>query len=327
MNKEESRKYRPYPRPPLSSGDRKSVSKFFLRNLKGKNVLLYVSATDTFDEYRALPFDYIILNSNHFRIRNGIQLVHDKILEIPYDNNRTLKLLRNFGVKIQCFIGIQDGCCEGGNYECVNTPQFFGRLSPILENKVMYITNHWDYNSWGSSGIRPIISRRGFYNCHYEKVEITDDMITIPKSVPLSTYESALKNRIDIAIARIKSNTIEGKIGNITIKVSHTSVWDLESKFDCIIHPPMSSENKYLSLQKRRAYRSLTEYAKDPKRILEDANEHKWENVGLVPFLLGRYGEFLTLCEQWNQPYPKSLHFCHMHDFDLEDLKVVLLKT
>ena len=292
----------------------------FLHNLKGKRVLLYVSSSKTLSHYMDLPFEYVILNSNIFPKRDGMQLVNNKIIEMPFDNNKALRVLKNAGVKIQCFIGMQDGCNEGGNYECVNTPQFFGRLSPILDNKVLYIANHWDSNRTGT-GINNVVNSIGFLSTHYKKVELTDDFPKIENTVRFCEHIEDEKHRVDVPIERLEPKTAEGKVGNINIKVSHSSVWDYEDDFDCIIHPAFARDNQYLNDVEGRYYKILDEYENNPEKILLDANDNKWSSIGLVPFLGSRYNQFLDFCEQWDKPYPQKLHFCHMEERDLSGVR------
>lgn len=65
------------------------------------------------------------------------------------DNNEVVRRLADAGGRIQTMVGICDGCCEGGNYECVNDTRFLTTVlalatadfrlyldhSPLLEDK------------------------------------------------------------------------------------------------------------------------------------------------------------------------------------------------
>lgn len=109
--------------------------------------MLYFSSCSFREELLNLPFDYIILNNkeiNDTYHKPGFShLIEDKVIALTYDNERTLRLLINAGVKISCVVGIQDGCEEGGNHECVNSYNFFSRLSAIVPDEFLYITNHY----------------------------------------------------------------------------------------------------------------------------------------------------------------------------------------
>lgn len=58
------------------------------------------------------------------------------------DNNKVLKKIQKAGLQLSCFIGLNDGCCEGGNYECVNESIWLKKVFQILENGGLYITDH-----------------------------------------------------------------------------------------------------------------------------------------------------------------------------------------
>jgi hypothetical protein len=56
-------------------------------------------------------------------------------------------MIRKSGLRISTFIGVTDGCSEGGNYECVNEMPFFRKildLKPIGRDMTV-ITDHSEY--------------------------------------------------------------------------------------------------------------------------------------------------------------------------------------
>ena len=59
------------------------------------------------------------------------------------DNNIVLDRIRRYGGQINYFIGIKDGCGEGGNYQCVNEPPFLNKVLDCMADVGMtYITDH-----------------------------------------------------------------------------------------------------------------------------------------------------------------------------------------
>jgi len=62
------------------------------------------------------------------------------------DNNEAVRLIHKSGLRISTFIGVCDGCAEGGNYECVNEMPFFGKILDLMpETGMNYITDHSPY--------------------------------------------------------------------------------------------------------------------------------------------------------------------------------------
>ena len=60
------------------------------------------------------------------------------------DNNKTLERIAETGWQISQFVGLNDGCREGGNYECVHDEPFLGRLLAGMRDGADYFTDHSD---------------------------------------------------------------------------------------------------------------------------------------------------------------------------------------
>jgi hypothetical protein len=58
------------------------------------------------------------------------------------DNNVVLERLRRAEQRVHHFVGICDGCCEGGNYECVHERPFVRRLMQVAADGMRYSTDH-----------------------------------------------------------------------------------------------------------------------------------------------------------------------------------------
>lgn len=58
------------------------------------------------------------------------------------DNNDVLARIQNADWKISTFVGICDGCMEGGNYECIHDEPFLSKLLATSADGMNYITDH-----------------------------------------------------------------------------------------------------------------------------------------------------------------------------------------
>ena len=58
------------------------------------------------------------------------------------DNNLTLKRLHAAGMQVHHFVGICDGCREGGNYECVHDLGYLRQLTQLAAPEMRYTTDH-----------------------------------------------------------------------------------------------------------------------------------------------------------------------------------------
>ncbi len=61
------------------------------------------------------------------------------------DNRRVLGLLARLGIELGWFVGICDGCQEGGNWECVNDMPFLEAVFRMVSPQgMLYYTDHSD---------------------------------------------------------------------------------------------------------------------------------------------------------------------------------------
>ncbi|MBT9498269.1 MAG: hypothetical protein IV103_13675 [Zoogloea sp.] len=58
------------------------------------------------------------------------------------DNRLALQRLADQGLKIHHFVGICDGCMEGGNYECVHERPFMSHVLSLAAEGMRYTTDH-----------------------------------------------------------------------------------------------------------------------------------------------------------------------------------------
>lgn len=58
------------------------------------------------------------------------------------DNNLVLDRFYQNGLRVHHFVGICDGCSEGGNYECVHDRAFVRRLIRVSADGMLYSTDH-----------------------------------------------------------------------------------------------------------------------------------------------------------------------------------------
>src|SRR6266850_5751974 len=101
-------------------------------------VVFYPSSCRYSDDFQALPYDAVVLNSKGIR-RPG---KYGKVYCLNLDNNEALGLFAAKGIRLSAMVIIRDGCSEGGNYECIASASFFGRLMPVMQDDFSYFTDH-----------------------------------------------------------------------------------------------------------------------------------------------------------------------------------------
>jgi|GEM_PF-2116782 len=80
------------------------------------------------------------------------------------ENNEVLERIRRTGWKIQHFVGICDGCSEGGNHECVHEDPFLGKLLGVSSDQMDYFTDHSAFlqrrPGWGAIRAQYVLHRK-----------------------------------------------------------------------------------------------------------------------------------------------------------------------
>ena len=281
----------------------------FLHTLKDKLILLYLSSCDYNDDFLHLPFDYVILNSFFFRRKEQgqyIRLVNGKVMLMPFDNEYTIRLLIDAGLKIDCFVGIQDGCVEDGNHECINSQTFFSRLSPLLPKELIYITNHFfNYRKPGGNRLPFTLHPLAMDQIHFDPV-----CLYRYNSIPLKLKIFKVK--------RIYSESLFFKAGKIHIHVHHASIWDSKGKVDGWVIPdyPPNVLMNYLPDFNNHQYLMLH----DAKAgMLNWANQNKHNTIAAVAFDTDEKMTKVLLpqLKNWSEPYPKRIDFYHLKKNEL----------
>lgn len=91
-------------------------------------------------EKHGKPIELIAQGANHVQFTSGGKTG----LLLLEDNNLALGRIRQANAQVHHFIGICDGCCEGGNYECVHESPFVKRLMTVAAQGMRYTTDHSD---------------------------------------------------------------------------------------------------------------------------------------------------------------------------------------
>jgi hypothetical protein len=84
--------------------------------------------------------ELIAQGANHVQFTSGGKTG----LLLQQDNNLALARIRSANAQVHHFVGICDGCCEGGNYECVHESPFVKRLMTVASQGMRYTTDHSD---------------------------------------------------------------------------------------------------------------------------------------------------------------------------------------
>lgn len=289
------------------------IDSVFLQTLKGKSILLYLSSCSFNKKFLKLPYDFIILNSKSFATRGNeqqIRLAGGKVILMPFDNEYCIRLMIDAGLKISLFVGIQDGCCEGGNHECVNSQTFFSRLSPLIADECHYLTNHLFPLR------KPVENRLPF-----EFQDILIDWLLFDPAC-FSTCEEVNTSWSLFRVKRAPRDSVSYIIGKTEVQVHHASIWDCLEKIDGWIIPNYPTEVLYNYLPGFSPAKYLFHH-QAPERIFSWAKENRHETIAAIPFDSDKdlTITFLDRLYSGNDTYPKSIHFYHVKKNEMEQFR------
>lgn len=230
-----------------------------------------------------------------------------------------LRLCYEVRLKINCFVGIRDGCCEGGNYECVNSTNFFGRLSALIADSAFYITDHFFFNAYPSRKFR--------LDVPFDSSEV----------VPLPSWATDYlqpagrqrpQDKIRMwNIKRKRPTKFEKKLGHIHVVATRESIFEahLSKEIDGMFVPKNWEKSLSYFFHNETAQTFLFFPDDVSKRrpltpLLIKAKEMGWKKIGLVPIWDGKYNHLLEEISGWSDELPNTIVFYHLHENDLREI-------
>ncbi len=175
-------------------------------------VLLYLSSGGYLPEFQDLPFDWVVAADG----RHPDNQFEGKVLRLSIDNNAVLRLLLSHNIQVDCVLAVNDGCQEGGNYECAYQGSALGRLSPILKDDSLWITDHRiPYQRWGFSTWKAVI----------------------PDGFPLLLMRYRHRGIKTFRLRRNPRSTVEFSSGATRIRIVHDSACNHLPNLDTMLVP------------------------------------------------------------------------------------------
>ena len=225
------------------------------------------------------------------------------------DNNEALLRIMMTVNYISKFIGICDGCAEGGNYECVNDANFFKKILFLMNPKGMtYLTDHSNLltNKEIIIGNKHLLK---IPTSTYIKYEISTRETTIHlwqgDSITLTLEHDFIANHI---------YEIDGALVSKHCKelCTETTVLYLGDKIDCCVNVPFNP---------CRGKKHVWTTGDSLKLLLSLCKKHKWNVVGTTAFGEGNHSEFFDILNAWKGSHPKRIRIFYLDDDDFNDLK------
>lgn len=273
---------------------------------RNSKVIFYPSSCDYSDEFQDTPYDVVILNSRSIRQQQRIK----KVYCLNYDNNELLGLFLAKGITISSLIIIRDGCVEGGNYECIAKDGFFGRLMPVMAEKLDYFCDHASFSN---------------------DVPAHFDMFQRPAYLePFIKFSDPLQDVKSFHITSTRVDETNLILGRIRLRIVRDSIWRGFDQSDLMVVKTSGSSKwaipNYLKgllpekdLSKRFEF-VTTSRMTSIEHLLERAAANRLHRLSIMP-IGGRYRKIRNEIESWSEDYPHEISFYHLNANDFQDLK------
>lgn len=289
------------------------VDKRFQPSLKPDGVEFYSTLTKTLD---AAGFEVLHSTDDFVVGRNGQKTINFFFC----DNNEVLELIERVWGALDTFVGMRDGCVEGGNYECVNNLPFFEKVVRLARpGGVMQVYN--DHSDFLDAYPEYIFGKRII---HFVK--------NIPQRLNRHPYGNN-PTRFYEVIDHTPSVYIWTH-GATRLTVEHDNILSHMGEMDGIfcsrrtrrLAYPLSGYNKkkfsirqpYFFRPELRPGWTADDSLRQMLAVTESAG---WNTIGATAFGQGRHENFLEILKQRDNHRPLWLRLFHIQAGDFAELK------
>ncbi len=268
-------------------------------------VFFYPSSCSYQEEFQALPFDNVILNSRSFRENCKI----GKVFCTNIDNNALLGVFKKLDINITDIVIIRDGCMEGGNYECCSRSNFLGKAIGIQKSSF------------------------NVYSCHgfsrVPDIPANIESAGVPEFVSmLRFFSDPLGDQRGFKISPRTYDKKEFKLGQIKVGIRRESITASLADYDLVLlrdsFPLINSFQSFVKGEglhpKEKFFVIKSQSDASFKEFLERAKNSKWQKVAALPFGKGRYQNVLSEIEEHSSSSLQEIDFYHLHKSDYRQI-------
>lgn len=266
--------------------------------------------------------DQLFASSDNYRIEQREDRYFCFFFE---DNNEVFEKIRHAGLPITTFIGINDGCREGGNYECVNSQPWLHKVFKRFPTSGgRYITDH-----------SPIIYPVNHQHWHPYPPEphwefIFGDWHLEGGYGRLRRYSSGMYggglqyevNRHDRSVLRWESET------DVTVTLEHDNIANYCESLDGVVVSRRCKDQldelcEFTPQQQViRGWHSRTEDEEYFTRyVLEWAADNQLSTVGTIAYGQGEHEGVLKVLNRWAKAYPQRVRIFFFDEGDFQDIR------
>ncbi|TXK30861.1 hypothetical protein FVR03_20180 [Pontibacter qinzhouensis] len=270
---------------------------------KGRNAVYYASGTIVKERYQSLPYDTIVLVDVAFR--QPITVV-GKVICLALWSTYATALFKELGIQLDAYITGNDGLAEGGGLFPLNSNHSLSNILPVLKETYIHIAFPDQY--------------RRKWKKLFEDMPLTSIILSPSDSdfINPAIFSSMKKPGSCWRVTKKAEAPASFRLGNRTIIIQRQNIWEDQDKGTLFVRcPPNEAHNL-------KAVAPNVEILKDYtfEQILRFCNRNETKVLRLSPWLRGNYSYFLQYLKanEIIQPYPKTIHFYHLHKNDFQQL-------
>lgn len=342
----------------------------FLKGFQGKSVCFYPSCGTNFRGLLDFPYELFVLSDygvsslsrriDSFNFDGDVQLYAsaDKIRVFKresdskwvvlffQDNNEVLARIKSSGLKLSCFIGKNDGCRKGGNYECVNEGAFFRKVLRVADEKMVYITDHQRHDRW--SRLYRLTEAPFLFRAFYESklVDVEADELNLFYGFAgwVFIFKGVLFRRnfgsrghflqpdyseetVEYLVLRHPQRIREITFKRVRLRFEFDDIAVAFTESDgFVVSRDCFNQLKQDGLSEKRAYivndwhRETRDAKVFMEQVLRLAYKRRWRVVSVLPFGRGRHRGILEVAKDWKEDLPEVVRIFHIHPGDFNDI-------
>ncbi len=232
------------------------------------------------------------------------------------ENNVALEVIRGLTPYLNYFIGVRDGCQEGGNFECVNDPPFLQKAVEFCPQEGLSIIN--DHSEFLDIYPEYLFNDKYIYFKEFLAEQYNSDPIGETRHYRVMHHEPVIH---------------EWKLGDIRLTIEFDNILNHVDTLDGIIgscacrrraiENDLFDRSKF-SIQRGDFFRPQenSDWSADKSLdlILHLADKRNWIEVGVTAFGQNDHKNFLNILSRYEPSHPLWLRIFHVEKDDFQDL-------
>lgn len=233
------------------------------------------------------------------------------------ENNQAIDLITRVAGCLHLFIGVRDGCVEGGNFECVNNLPYIEKVVKLAPPE----------------GMDLYLDHSEFFDLYPEFI-FDRKRVQYMQKLPLKLNKHPLGPTRHYHVVEHVPEITRWTHGNLTLTIEHDNLVNHYAELDGIVGPAICRK----MVNARKKYNQDKFYIPPlyffyphlkpgwtAKHSLESiyrvTQERGWRTVGVTAFGQGDHDGFLSIITRWVCENPLWLRFFHLDRDDFQSLK------